>query len=57
MKRIKIGELKGITNIGLKEDRERYLSKGLAVEIIPKDNSYINAGIYTRSRTKTGYNI
>ena len=42
---LKVGDLKGITNIGLKEDRERYLSKGLGVEIIPKDNSYINAGI------------
>ncbi len=42
---LQVGELKGITNIGLKADRDRYLSKGLGIEIIPKDKSYINAGI------------
>ena len=41
---MQIGELKGITNVGLEEDREKYLSKGLAVEIIPKDKSYTNIG-------------
>ena len=41
---MQIGELKGITNIGLEADREKYLSKGLAIEIKPKDNSYINLG-------------
>lgn len=34
-----------ISNIGLESSRQRYLEKGLAVEIIPKDNSYINSGI------------
>lgn len=42
---MKVGDVKGITNVGLKSDRERYLSKGLGIEIIPKDKSYSNAGI------------
>ena len=41
---MQVGELKGITNIGLEKDREKYLSQGLGIEIIPKDNSYGNAG-------------
>ena len=42
---MQVGDLKGITNMGSKSDRERYLSKGLGIEIIPKDKNYINAGI------------
>lgn len=42
---MQVGDLKGITNIGLKSDRERYLTKGIGLEIIPKDKSYTNAGI------------
>lgn len=42
---MKVGGLKGITNIGLKSDRERYLSRGIGIEIIPKDKNYTNAGI------------
>lgn len=42
---MKIGELQGITNIGLQVDRERYLNKGIGIEIIPKDKNYTNAGI------------
>ena len=42
---MQVGELKGITNMGSKNDRERYLSKGLGIEIIPKDKNYSNAGI------------
>ncbi|RDY25558.1 spore envelope protein [Romboutsia weinsteinii] len=42
---MKIGELQGITNIGLEVDRERYLNKGIGIEIIPKDKNYTNAGI------------
>ncbi|WP_042271602.1 YIEGIA family protein [[Clostridium] dakarense] len=42
---MQIGDLKGITNIGLKSDRERYLTKGIGLEIIPKDKSYTNAGV------------
>ncbi len=42
---MQIGELKGITNIGLESDRQRFLEKGIGIEIIPKDNSYKNAGI------------
>ena len=41
---MQVGDLKGITNVGLEKDREKYLSKGLAVEIIPKDKSYTNIG-------------
>ncbi|MGL5314877.1 MAG: YIEGIA domain-containing protein [Peptostreptococcaceae bacterium] len=42
---MQVGDLKGITNMGSKFDRDRYLSKGLGIEIIPKDKNYINAGI------------
>lgn len=42
---MQVGELKGITNMGSEFDRNRYLSKGLGIEIIPKDKNYINAGI------------
>lgn len=42
---MQVGDLKGITNMGSKSDRERYLSKGLGIEIIPKDKNYTNAGI------------
>ncbi|MGL5347326.1 MAG: YIEGIA family protein [Peptostreptococcaceae bacterium] len=42
---MQVGELKGITNMGSESDRNRYLSKGLGIEIIPKDKNYINAGI------------
>ena len=41
---MQIGELKGITNVGLEEDRQKYLTKGLGIEIIPKDKSYVNIG-------------
>ncbi|GAA0707728.1 YIEGIA family protein [Paraclostridium ghonii] len=34
-----------ISNIGLESSRQRYLEYGLAVEIIPKDDNYINSGI------------
>lgn len=42
---LKVGSLQGITNIGLKKDRERYLKEGVGIEIRPKNNSYINASI------------
>ncbi|MGL5694988.1 MAG: YIEGIA family protein [Peptostreptococcaceae bacterium] len=42
---MQIGDMSGITNVGLKKDRDRFLSKGIGIEIIPKDNSYTNAGI------------
>lgn len=42
---MQIGDLKGITNVGLKKDRERFLTKGIGLEIIPKDKSYLNASI------------
>ncbi len=42
---MQIGDLKGITNVGLQQDRERFLSRGIGIEIKPKDNSYTNAAI------------
>ena len=34
-----------ITNIGLKSERERFLTRAIGIEIIPKDKNYINASI------------
>ena len=42
---MQVGDLKGITNVGLESERERYLSKGVGIEIIPKDKNYTNASI------------
>lgn len=42
---MQVGDLKGITNVGLESDRERYLKYGIGIEIKPKDNSYSNASI------------
>lgn len=41
---MQVGDLKGITNVGLESDRERFLTKGIGIEIIPKDKNYSNAG-------------
>ncbi|WP_296645279.1 YIEGIA domain-containing protein [Romboutsia sp. 13368] len=41
---MQIGDLKGITNVGLEADRQKYLTRGLGIEIIPKDKSYTNIG-------------
>ena len=40
-----MGSLSGITNIGLKSERERFLTRAIGIEIIPKDKNYINASI------------
>jgi hypothetical protein len=42
---MQVGDLKGITNIGLKSERERYISRGVGIEIIPKEKNYTNASI------------
>ncbi len=42
---LKVGDLQGITNVGLESDRKRYLEKGIGIEIIPKDNNYQYAGV------------
>lgn len=42
---LKVGDLSGITNVGLKKDREKFLKYGIGIEIIPKNKSYINASI------------
>lgn len=42
---LKVGDLAGITNVGLESDRKRFLEKGVGIEIIPKDGSYQYAGI------------
>ncbi len=56
---LKVGNLQGITNIGLKSDRERYLKDGIGIEIRPKNNSYTNAGIlsYPGQRQAICYNL
>ena len=56
---LKVGNLKGITNVGLKRDRERYLKDGIGIEIRPKNNSYTNAGIlsYPGQRQAICYNL
>lgn len=56
---LQVGSLKGITNIGLKKDRDRYLKEGVGIEIRPKNNSYINAGIlnYPGQRQAICYNL
>ncbi len=56
---LQVGSLKGITNIGLKRDRDRYLKEGIGVEIRPKNNSYANASIlnYPGQRQAICYNL
>lgn len=56
---LQVGTLKGITNIGLKKDREIYLKEGIGIEIRPKNNSYINAGIISHAgqRQAICYNL
>ena len=56
---LKVGNLKGITNVGLKSDRERYIKHGIGIEIRPKNNSYTNAGIlsYPGQRQVICYNL
>jgi len=44
---MQVGDLKGITNIGLKSERERYISRGVGIEIIPKDKNYTNVSLNT----------
>ncbi|MDR1773833.1 MAG: YIEGIA family protein [Clostridioides sp.] len=56
---LKVGDLKGITNIGLLEDRELYLQKAVGIEIIPKNKNYENASIIYNSGQRQAilYNI
>ncbi|HGM3564685.1 TPA: YIEGIA family protein [Clostridioides difficile] len=56
---LKVGDLKGITNIGLKSDREVYINRGVGIQIIPKNKDYANAGILFDSgqRQAIVYNI
>ncbi len=42
---LRVGSLSGITNVGLKSEREKFLKYGVGIEIIPKDKNYINASI------------
>ena len=41
---MKVGNVAGVTNVGLERDREIYKTKGIGIEIIPKDKDYSNAG-------------
>lgn len=56
---LKVGNLQGITNIGLKSDRERYLKDGIGIAIKPKNNNYTNAAIlsYPGQRQVICYNL
>lgn len=56
---MQVGDLKGITNVGLESDRERYLKYGIGIEIKPKDKSYSNASMLYDSgqRQAIVYNI
>ncbi|WP_455544212.1 YIEGIA family protein [Intestinibacter sp.] len=42
---LRVGSLSGITNVGLKSEREKFLKYGVGIEIIPKGKNYINASI------------
>lgn len=42
---LKVGSLSGITNVGLKSEREKFLKYAVGIEIIPKNKNYINASI------------
>lgn len=42
---LKVGSLSGITNVGLKSEREKFLKHAIGIEIIPKNKNYINASI------------
>jgi hypothetical protein len=56
---LNVGDVKGITNIGLKQDRDVYINKGIGIEIIPKNRDYLNAGIIYNSgqRQAIAFNI
>lgn len=56
---MQVGDLKGITNVGLEKDREKFLTKGVGIEIKPKDNSYTNAAIIYNlgQRQAIAYNL
>ena len=56
---LKVGDLSGITNVGLKKDREKFIKHGIGIEIIPKDKSYINAAIIQNpgQRQTIAYNL
>ena len=56
---LKIGDFQGITNVGLKEDREKYLKDAVGIKIRPRDNNYKNASIisYLGQRQVICYNL
>lgn len=56
---LKVGDYQGLTNIGLKEDREKYLKYAVGIKIRPRDNSYKNASIidYMGQRQAICYNL
>lgn len=56
---LQVGSLKGITNVALKKDRDRYLKEGIGIEIRPKNNSYSNASIISQpgQRQAICYNL
>lgn len=56
---LKVGDFQGITNVGLKEDREMYLKHAVGIKIRPRDNSYKNSSIisYLGQRQVICYNL
>lgn len=56
---LKVGDFQGLTNVGLNEEREKYLKYAVGIKIIPRDNSYKNASIisYVGQRQAICYNL
>lgn len=56
---LKIGDFQGITNVGSKEDREKYLKDAVGIKIRPRNNNYKNASIisYLGQRQVICYNL
>lgn len=56
---LKVGDFQGLTNVALKEDREKYLKYAVGIKIMPRDNSYKNASIiaYVGQRQAICYNL
>ncbi|MEG0050829.1 MAG: YIEGIA domain-containing protein [Terrisporobacter sp.] len=56
---LKVGDFQGLTNVALKEDRDKYLKHAIGIQIRPKNNSYKNASIisYIGQRQVICYNL
>lgn len=56
---LKVGDYAGITNVALKEDREKYMKHAVGIQISPKNNRYDNASIisYLGQRQAICFNL